>query len=356
MTIKLTSDEIRIDTINSSDSAWFPRMNGVRITHLASGYFAECTEHYSQQRNKDTAYRLLLDKLKDWDGVSKDMAQILANLIKQRDTIRAQLAESVTRAGEVMRERCLMVSTCRQEIRALPPVKLEDSDVRVPAWGEEMIAIKHRFSGVVLCEFDVDTVKQATEQGKANLARANLARANLYEANLAGADLYEANLYEANLAGADLAGADLARANLARANLYEANLAGANLYGVNLYGADLYGVNLRGANLYGANLYGANLYGADLYGVNLRGANLDGANLDGEKISKTPLVIVNLRYWCLISDGFMRLGCKRYTHQEWAAFNDKQIEEMNKNALEFWKQWKEPLLAMCKVHAEEVKK
>ena len=143
-----------------------------------------------------------------------------------------------------------------------------------------MITIKHRFSGVTLCEFDVETIKQAAEKGKSNLD------------------------------GADLRGANLVRANLA-----------------------------------GANLYGADLYGADLYGSNLRGANLD-----GEKLTKTPLSVVGLRYWCLISDGYMRLGCKRFTHEEWANFNDEKIKEMDYGALEFWKQWKVPLLAMCAAH------
>ena len=149
-----------------------------------------------------------------------------------------------------------------------------------------MIAIKHRYTDTTLCEFDVETVKQATEKGKANLD-----------------------------------------------------------------GANLYGANLDGANLYGANLDGANLDGAYLRGANLDGAYLCGANLDGEKLTKSPLVITGLRYWCLISDGYMRLGCKRFTHEEWAEFSDDEIEKMDSCALEFWKQWKESLLAMCKAHA-----
>ena len=174
-----------------------------------------------------------------------------------------------------------------------------------------MIAIKHRYTDTTLCEFDVETVKQATEKGKANLR---------------GANLRGANLRGADLRSADLRGADL-------------------------YGADLRGADLRGADLRGADLYGANLRGADLRGADLRGANLRGANLDGEKLTKSPLVITGLRYWCLISDGYMRLGCKQFTHEEWAEFSDDEIEKMDSCALEFWKQWKESLLAICKAHA-----
>ena len=164
-----------------------------------------------------------------------------------------------------------------------------------------MIVIKHRFTNATLCEFDVETIKRASENGKADLSGADLY----------GADLSEANLSEANLSGADLSGA-----------------------------------KLRGADLSGADLRGANLYGADLYG----------AVIDGEKITKTPIQIpIGLTYIALITDSFMRLGCKRYLHAEWAAFSDDQISKMDSKALEFWKVWKAPLLAMCTAHVGEKK-
>ena len=144
-------------------------------------------------------------------------------------------------------------------------------------------------------------------------------------------------------------------ANLRGADLYGANLRGANLRGANLRGADLYGADLRGANLYGADLRGANLYGADLRGADLRGANLRGADLreadlDGEIINKTPIAITNICYWVLITDAYMRIGCKRCTHEEWEAFSNEEIGDMDEDALAFWNVWKEPLLAMCRAH------
>ena len=147
------------------------------------------------------------------------------------------------------------------------------------------IEIKHRFYDITLCSFDVTTICEAAEQGKANLR-------------------------------------------------------GANLCGANLWGADLWGANLRGADL----------CEADLCGANLREADLRGANLDGEKIEKNPLIVVGLTYWCLISDNYMRLGCKRFTHDEWDEFDDEQIDAMDSRALKFWTQWKAPLLAMCDAH------
>ena len=129
--------------------------------------------------------------------------------------------------------------------------------------------------------------------------------------------------------------------------LEEATRAGANLDGANLAGANLVRANLYGANLYGANLAGANLVRANLYGASLDGANLVRANLDGETLLRAPVSIGNLRWRVLITEGFLRVGCQRHSHAEWAAFGDDTIEAMDAGALEFWNQWKAPLLAMC---------
>ena len=110
------------------------------------------------------------------------------------------------------------------------------------------------------------------------------------------------------------------------------------------------GANLEGANLRGANLYSANLEGADLEGVDLRGANLYGANLEGEKLTKTPLQLNNLKWPVLISDKYLRIGCQRFTIEEWKNFDDETIVKMDFAALEFWRKWKAPIIALCDAH------
>ncbi len=169
-----------------------------------------------------------------------------------------------------------------------------------------MISIKHRFSGATLCEFDVETVKEAVLLAIKKCI------------NLSGS-----NLSYSNLRGSDLRGSDLSYSNL------------------------------RGSDLSGSNLSGSNLSGSDLSYSNLSGSDLSGSNIEGEKITINPLSISGLRYWCLITDGFMRLGCKRFSHSEWSAFSNEHIEEMDTHALEFWSQWKEPLLSMCATHANK---
>jgi len=109
--------------------------------------------------------------------------------------------------------------------------------------------------------------------------------------------------------------------------------------------------NLAHANLARANLDGANLDGANLAHANLDGANLDGAYLDGEILTKAPISILNLVWPVLITEGFMRIGCQRHSHEEWKSFDDCAIQRMESRAIEFWAQWKLPLFAMCDNHA-----
>lgn len=106
----------------------------------------------------------------------------------------------------------------------------------------------------------------------------------------------------------------------------------------------------NGANLHGADLRGADLDGANLYGADLRGANLRGANLYGEKLTKTPLQLNNLKWFVLISDKYLRIGCQRFTIEEWRNFDDAAIVKMDFAALKFWRKWKAPIIALCDAH------
>jgi len=184
----------------------------------------------------------------------------------------------------------------------------------------------------------------------------NTVAITLKEANLLGANLRDANLLGANLQGANLLGANLQGANLLGANLQGANLRDANLQGANLLGANLQGANLRDANLLGANLLGANLEGANLLGANLEGANLLGANLEGanlyedEKLTKPPSQVLGLKWFVLISDTYMKIGCQVHKISDWKEFSAREITKMAIGASKFWDQWKEPLLAMCEAH------
>jgi hypothetical protein len=136
-----------------------------------------------------------------------------------------------------------------------------------------------------------------------------------------------------------------------------ANLSGANLYGANLSGADLSGANLSRADLYGADLYGADLSGANLYGADLSGANLSGANLSradlyGEKLTKNPLQILGLKYWVLILEKQIKIGCEIHKAEDWEKFDDDQISKMDDGAIEWWKIYKTIILGLWKEYVK----
>ena len=127
------------------------------------------------------------------------------------------------------------------------------------------------------------------------------------------------------------------------------DLRGADHTRANLRGADLTRANLSMANLSGADLSMANLSGANLSRANLSMANLSWANLSGDiKIQKQPIQVDAIKYYVLIFDAHMKIGCEFHTLSEWWEFDDKRIVEMDgKCALEFWRKWKSPLQAIC---------
>ena len=144
----------------------------------------------------------------------------------------------------------------------------------------------------------------------------------------------------AYLVGANLRDASLRDANLGGANLRDAYLVGANLVGANLRDA-----NLRDANLGGAYLGGANLGGANLVGANLRDANLgELRSMDGASGNCREVKAIQADIWPVTYTAtHMQIGCQLHTIEEWWAFNDDQINEMDSDALKWWGIWK-PIL------------
>jgi uncharacterized protein YjbI with pentapeptide repeats len=211
-----------------------------------------------------------------------------------------------------------------------------------------LFEIKNRFSDSLIFRAETESmkmcVKLAIESG----------------ADLRGADLCGANLCSANLCGADLCSANLSGANLSGANLSGANLSGANLSGANLSGANLSGANLRSSYLSGANLSRADLRSADLRSADLRGANLCGADLNGTKygdgvpMENEPYQLSGEYYSVLILDTHIKIGCELHSHFEWSNFNDEQIQNMDSNALSWWKINREIILALSLHHQQKI--
>ena len=120
--------------------------------------------------------------------------------------------------------------------------------------------------------------------------------------------------------------------------------------GANLEDANLRGANLWGANLWGAILRGANLWGAILRGANLRGANLEGANLRGVIGNMKEIKFLQLDKWPIAyTADRLQIGCKNHSIEEWRGFGDEAIAEMDDEALDWWRKWKDIILKIIEV-------
>lgn len=184
------------------------------------------------------------------------------------------------------------------------------------------IAIKNRFTGLTIFEFEAEknsmalTVKAAIDS-EVNLSNADLSKANLSHANLSNANLSKAELYYTNLSNADLSNVNLSNANLSNANLYNADL--------------------TNADLTNADLTNANLSQADLSNVDLGNANLN--SVTGNKTELRTMQVDT--YSISFTESVLWIGCKRFTPQEWENFTDDEISKMDAGALDWWKKWKE---------------
>ena len=127
-----------------------------------------------------------------------------------------------------------------------------------------------------------------------------------------------------------------------------AKLEGSTLEGANLKGAVFKGANLRNANLQGADLYAADLRNVDLTGANLRGANLFGADLSGATLPNDVFYLKGVRWNTIAMHGYIRIGCKHYPISAWEAFSDKQIDDMDEDALAWWRKNKEKIITAAK--------
>jgi len=96
----------------------------------------------------------------------------------------------------------------------------------------EKIAIKHRYTGAVLFEYQPTAEQQAnglamrTALEAATRGGSNLRGSNLRGSDLRGADLYRADLREADLCRADLRGSDLRGSDLRGSGLGDKKLIG----------------------------------------------------------------------------------------------------------------------------------
>ena len=93
----------------------------------------------------------------------------------------------------------------------------------------------------------------------------------------------------------------------------------------------------------------ADLSGADLRWADLSGANLSGAIGDLKQIKSLQIEKYTITY----TSEVIQIGCKNYGIEEWRNFTDKQINNMDSGALEWWNKWKEVLFKIIEMSPAE---
>ena len=124
--------------------------------------------------------------------------------------------------------------------------------------------------------------------------------------------------------------------DLSNVNLYDADFRWSNFKNANLRGSNLQWVNFQYSILERVNFYNANLLNADLLNVNLSCSNLE------------YLILSKMNYQIIMVKNQIQIGCEIHSLKEWENFTDMEINEMYKDALDWWKQNKEMIIYMYK--------
>lgn len=70
--ININPADIQVDTFNTG-SGWFPKYNGVRVTHKPTGLYVQCDTERSQHANRWRAVGELINCLNNESDYTKQM-------------------------------------------------------------------------------------------------------------------------------------------------------------------------------------------------------------------------------------------------------------------------------------------
>jgi hypothetical protein len=60
-----------------------------------------------------------------------------------------------------------------------------------------------------------------------------------------------------------------------------------------------------------------------------------------------------LKYWVMILEKQIKIGCEVHNAEEWEQFDDETISKMDSGALEWWKTYKPVILGLWKEHVKK---
>jgi predicted acyltransferase (DUF342 family) len=67
-------------------------------------------------------------------------------------------------------------------------------------------------------------------------------------------------------------------------------------------------------------------------------------------VTKVVNTIFTDEYDITITDNFIAIGCKNHSIEDWESFTDEQINDMDTEALKWWRVWKPIIFAITKAY------
>lgn len=156
----------------------------------------------------------------------------------------------------------------------------------------------------------------------------------------------KANFRGQDFTAENLRDQDLSNRDFRRCKFIDADLSNANLSGCIFIKADFNGADLSNADISNTDFEKA---------LNIDKANFIGAYWNNRMLTINPVIVANDRYFFMVADAFIQIGCSQKTKSDWLAMTDEQIKELGRvrvgiskaesdleaeQALAWWNQYK----------------
>jgi hypothetical protein len=83
-------------------------------------------------------------------------------------------------------------------------------------------------------------------------------------------------------------------------------------------------------------------------------SSVDNSSVNNSTVTISTISLSGLKYSITITDSKMQIGCQQHSFADWESFTDSEIESMDDEALEFWRESKTLLMILCTNHAKKV--
>jgi uncharacterized protein YjbI with pentapeptide repeats len=197
----------------------------------------------------------------------------------------------------------------------------------------------------IIFELECDSWEQLLKgalKAKVSFFRADFSWANFSDSNFRGSNFSDSDFSDSNFRGSNFRGSNFRGSDFRGSNFRGSDFSDSDFRGSDFRGSNFRGSDFRDSNFSDSNFRGSNFSDSDFSDSNFRGSNFRG--------SKHQYKIGNMREWhsmqldtymIVFNKHILAIGCQQFSIKEWREFSDKQIENMDKEALAWWAKWKD---------------